>query len=260
MTEKSDFGKDITYLWQGWKKQGQIKIIQTISSLIIDEEKNNLIEEKWDSAKEDNPKWRFENIIDGIDSTIIYVSETSYKPHNALRHVEDKPIEYYPNPLSINTVQETADGYIALAKRSSSTDQAGQLALLGSGFVERFVFDEKTVSPEDPFIVMIKECMSEGRYNNIYSDGFSTEMSRVMGLVFGSNRDTTIGFYLPLFSGSMDLNLGNDEHTEILWLPAKENSINSFLNSGKFKDVPAADHTIGCIELYLKNKSFTRMK
>jgi hypothetical protein len=165
---------------------------------------------------------------------------------------------FYPNPITINTVQETDDGCILSGVRGRGSDQKG-LALMGAGFVERIQCpDGSSLPPENLGYVVLSECLTETKYKNKIP--FSMSSLRALAVIFGSNHDTTVGFHLPLFAKSNEVGLNNDEYSDLLKIPNKPEILGEFLETGKYRGIPAADHMLGCIESYLIQKSRGKIK
>ncbi len=259
---KSDVGKETTFLWEGFRRPEEISLIQTDSTPHISGKIHRKIERDWRKIKEKHPhafdghKWRTEFVHDDESRLNIYVSETRYSEHNVMRNFTGKPMGFYPNPLTINTVQETADGYILIGVRGKTSDQKG-LGLIGAGFVDRYLGkDCRSKEPEGLGYVVQRECLEETKYNcNRY---FDMTDARAMSVIFGSNHDTTVGFYLPIFATSKQVELGNDEHSDLLF--ADEGDVPKILAEGGYKGIPAADDMLGCLESYMKNLDADKIK
>lgn len=258
---KSEFGKKTRFFWEGFLPVDDVGVFCTDSTLRLRPDLEVKVAKEWQKVTEKNPhafdglKWRTESIkankfkSDPDPPLKIMVSPTRYSVHNALRHVDDKPVDFYPNPLTVNTIQETADGYIALGVRGKTSDQRG-LALLGSGFVERYQNADGTdKAPERLGYVVQKECLEETKYDKKLS--FTMADARALAVVFGSNHDTTVGVHLPVFATSKELHLGNDEHSDLVFLPNNPETIRKVLKQGKHKGIPLADHALGCLEAYV---------
>lgn len=193
--------------------------------------------------------------IDTKKELIICVSPIRYSQHNILRHEGSKDMNilqkltFYPNPLTINSVQETDDGYILLGVKGKTSDQKG-LGLVGAGFVERYGIKDEI--PEPLISTVIKECVEETNYNGVAN--FNAAYARAMAVIFGSNHDSTVGFYLPICPTHNEVSIANEEHDDLLFLPNKLSSIQEVLETGKYKGINASDHVLGCLESYLINR------
>lgn len=253
---KSQYGKELIFLWEGWRSPEEVQLVPTPSTLLIEDELQRKIDAEWEKIKEKNPhafdglKWRTEHVHDGEDKLSIYVSEIKYSQHNVLRHEQNQPIGFYPNPITINAVQETSDGYILIGVRGKGSDQKG-LCLMGSGFVERREKDGISKDPERLGYVVQNECLRETKYH--HKESFDMTDARAMNVIFGSNHDTTVGFYLPIFAAHNEVSVASDEHSDLLFLPNKRISIQTVLNDRSYNGIPAADHLLGCLESYLAN-------
>ena len=260
--EKSEYGKELVFYSKAFRRLKDVEIEVTGSTFNINEHYKKMVKNSWDDAKKKNPnifdagKWRLELVHEKKDTTRISVSGgISYSQHNVLRHVkcalrheEGMPIGFYPNPLTINVIQETTDGYILLGKRGKGSDQKN-IAFVGGGFVEKY---DKDTTPEKLGFVMQKECMEETKYRRKLS--FNMNKANVLGIVFGSNHDTSVISHLPIFGKKEDVDINGDEFDEIIYLPNNEKDIMEVLESGKLEGIELADHALGCLELYLKHK------
>ena len=257
---KSNHGKELIFLWEtnaGLKpEEVSLKVVPT--TLQISDEMQKRIDTEWENTLKDNPhafdapKWRAE-FVNGTYSTLeIYVSPIFYSQHNVMRHIPNQSMLFYPNPLDIGTIQVTADDYILLGVKGKGSDQKG-LGLLGAGFVERYVDHSGiTKNPEMLGYVVQKECLEETRYGRKLS--FNMNDAKVLAAVFGSNHDTTIGVYLPIFATSKEVALNGNEHNDIILLPNKTEDIASLLKQGAYKGIPASDYVMGCLEAFMMYK------
>lgn len=256
---RSKNGKELYFLWEGQKNVNDIRLIETQSTLQLNDELNEKIESEWNRIAEKNPnvwdapKWRTEFVHEDSELLCIYVSPISYSQHNVMRHITGQPMQFYPNPITVNTVQETADGYILIGVKGKGSDQKG-LGLVGSGFVERYA-DKEGVSkkPESLGFVVQKECLQETVYNK--KKDFYMDDASAMAVIFGSSHDTTVGFYLPLFATHDEVDISNNEHDDLLLLPTNNDDIFDVLNQGSYKGITASDHLLGCLESYVRLKS-----
>ncbi len=254
---KSQYGKELLLLWEGWRDVEEVQLVPTPSTLLIEDELQEKIDAEWakvletDPDKYDGLKWRYEHVHpDDSGKLLVYVSESRYSQHSVVRHVQNQPIGFYPNPISANTIQETSDGYILLGVRGRGSDQKG-LCLMGSGFVERREENDTSKKPGRLGYVVQDECLRETIYVN--KESFDMNDARVMNLMFGSNHDTSIGVYLPIFATHNQVSVASDEHSDLLFLPNNPASIQSVLNKESYKGIPAPDHLLGSLESYLIN-------
>lgn len=261
---KSAYGKEIVFLWEGLKKYNKIILNPTESTLAVSAELQEKIDAAWKRALASNPdvfdglKWRTESVYEEGSNMVCDVSPITYSQHNVLRHIQGQPVSFYPNPLTINTVQETADGYILIGVRGKGSDQKG-LAVLGAGFVDRYVNEDgSSKQPENLWQAVQRECLEETHYAR--TPGFDITHAVAMAVIFGSNHDTTFGFYLPLDVGSAEVKLGNNEYSDLIFLPNNPESLQQVLATGGHKGMPAADHLLGCLETYLSKKSAGQIK
>jgi hypothetical protein len=261
---KSRYGKETNILWEAGvpATNEQVLLDEVPSTLKISDEQNAEIGEAFRKAKEKNPHffdgtlWRYQDCKAEENGVTFRVSPVMYSQHNVLRDEQNKPIWFYPNPISINAVQVTTDGYIPLGVKGVVADQKG-LCTMGSGFIKRGVNpdDGKNYPPVSIFSVTSDECIEETTYNITNPENaFDIEEARALGAIFGSNHDTTICVYVPLKVESRDLDLGNKEHSDLLFLPADYDAMQRFLYESGMHGIPAADHLLGDIELFALNK------
>ncbi len=261
--EKSKYGKELGYLWTG--NLGNEEVTQKIipSTLEISLGEQVQIKEAFKEAKEKNPiffdgeLWRFEghNLVRG--GVEFLLSKTNYMPHNILRHKtfsvnyeNGRLNSHYPNPHSINALQRTSDGYFLIGVKGKVSDQRG-LGVMGAGFVKR----KKDLPPKTVFSTTLEECNEETAYaNKTAPTETDIESFRTLGAIFGSNHDTTMGIYVPLNAKKSEVDIGNQEHSDLLFLKDDPKRLEEFLIEGGMEGIPAVDHLIGCVELYLRNK------
>ena len=256
---KSEYGENLRYYSEIFKTLGHFEIEVVKSTFNMDKDYSKIVEDSWNDAKKNNPdifdagKWRFEGLEHGIkdDKPIItiYVSgDISNSQHNVLRHVKDKPIEFYPNPLTVNVIQETKDGYLLLRKSGKESNQKN-IAFVGAEFVERYMGE---TTPEGLGYTIQKECLEKTKYN--MNKNFNMNNANVLGIALGSNHDTSVISHLPIFGRKEDVDINGDESDEIIYLPNNKKDIMKVLESGKLDGIKLADHTLGGLELYLKHK------
>ena len=261
--ERSKYGKETTFLWKGYEPLSRIFLIPTASHLQISNELEQKISATWEENLKKNPhgfdapKWRTEFVHrHERGAALVYVSPTLYSQHNVMRHEKDQPIGFYPNPITINTVQETEDGYILAGLKGKTSDQKGILGLVGAGFIER---KSPVPNPNLVGFTVQKECLEETTYGSLRKDPFDMDDARAMAIVFGSNHDSTISVYLPLSAGKKDVGVVQGEHDELILLSSTSSAISDVLDEGGYKGIPAADHMLGSLEVYLANKRAKRI-
>lgn len=261
---KSNYGKELVFTWEGLKKYDEILLKPTESTLVVSAELREKIDTAWKKALASNPnafdglKWRTESVYEDGSNLICDVSPITYSQHVVLRHIQGQPVSFYPNPLTINTVQETTDGYILIGVRGKGSDQKG-IALIGAGFVDRHANEDgSSKQPENLWQAVQRECLEETHYAKVH--GFDITRATAMAAIFGSNHDTTVGFHLPLDVSSAELKLGNNEYSDLIFLPNSPESLQEVLVTGGHKGIPAADHLLGCLETYLSKKSAGQIK
>jgi len=255
---ESKFGKETAFLWEGWASREQLLLEEVASSFDMSRQDEERVAKAFEEAKAKNPHffdgtlWRYECTRDVRGGNIVDVSPINYSRHNVLRYEQGKPIEFYPNPVSINAVQETVDGYLLIGVKGKVADQKG-LGVMGAGFIKRKLDAEgESLPPESVFTACERECLEETAYS--VENPFDAEELVAMGAIFGSNHDTTFSIYVPLNASSKEVDLGNQEHSDLILLPTDIQSLETFLGEGAMRGMPAADHLLGCVELYMENK------
>lgn len=255
--EGFDSRKELLFWWTGFEPYERFisEEVEGRFSLTYEEEKK--VQEEFAKNKAKNPHffdgalWRYEKIFSDSRGVIMEVSPITYMPHNVLRF-EKRQLNNYPNPISINAVQVTADGYIPVGVKGTLSDQKG-LEVMGAGFVKRKIDKEgKNYPPENVFQTAERECLEETSYR--FPFPFDKEDCYALGAIFGSNHDTTICVYIPLKVEKKDISLGNQEHSDLLFLKTDKTCLDDFLNTGGIKNIPAADHFMGDVVLYMEMK------
>jgi len=262
---KSVYGKELSFLLEPETplRPSQVIMRAVPPSLSMPDELAKEVKRQWEaktSGKKSGPdgmKWRYEGHLRFGDRISLYVSPIMYSWHNILRDSKGKPYEFYPTPLTVNSVQETTDKKIPIAVRGKASDQKG-LCFLGSGFIDRFAGDDVgTTLLYTPFNVVNDECSDETEYDvTLPGSGFNIQKSGILGLARGSNTDIAVITHVPLYVSSeqVHLNPENHEHDDLLFLSTDEKTLRTFLETGGTQGARAADHLLGGIELYLLHK------
>ncbi len=288
---KSKYGKNLRFQWEGNPLPlEKVVLIPTHSTLEINSESKRKLQEAWTEELKKDPsfeerngkKWRTEFVHHDkkSDQVLIYVSPTDYFTHSILRKESGQIMQFYPNPITINTIQETQDGFILLGIRNTKFSDQANLAFVGAGFVERDD-NQETVAERTS-----KECDEETDYNAIEGwkkDSYNIREAEVICIATGSNTDTTVVAHLPIYREAMECSPGNKEYNEFVYLPNNYEEINLFLDKGGYsispntkcrireisgkiispreheffssgKVMPAADHLLGGLEAYLNCK------
>jgi len=254
--ERSKYGKETTFLWRGYEPLHRVLLIPTESTLQISSELEQKIKTTWEKNLKENPhgfdapKWRTELVHrHERGAVLVYVSPILYSQHNVMRHEKNQPLSFYPNPITINTVQETADGYILVGVKGKTSDQKGLLGLVGAGFIER---KNPVPNPNLVGYTVQKENLEETIYGVKKKDPFDMDDARAIAIVFGSNHDSTISVYLPLSATKDQVGVVQGEHDDLILLPNTISAISEVLDEGGYKGIPAADHMLGSLEAYLR--------
>ena len=249
---------DLTYLWQGHLGNENFSLTEVPSTLKISDEDQKRIDESWNAALLKNPAsfdgtlWRYEGYTQKEGGVHFNVSPVAYSRHNVMRHAKGEPVSYYPNPFSINAIQHTTDGYLLIGVKGEKSDQVG-LGMMGAGFSKRSLDKNGNNNPPENLMRTVeRECMEETKY--LVASPFDVEEFRALGVIFGSNHDTTVGVYVPLKAARNEVGIGNREHSDLWFLPDTKTALTRFLKDGGMHGAPAVDHALGCIELYLKER------
>ncbi len=258
---RSEYGKNLTFFLEPeppFLGCNQVLMGERESTFVLPPSLEREIEEKWNKKSGGKRPlregaWRYEGYTFDSDKNLhLWVSPTKYVWHNILRETKGMPDSFYPSPITVNSIQETTDGFIPIAVRGGISDQRG-LCFFGSGFFD----NEKNLPPKNPFSVAYSECHEEGAYDLLCPESaFDIQDARFLGLSRGSNTDLTTYIYIPLRvpHTKLRLNPENKEHSDLWFLPTDTDSLSKFLKEGGVKGGLAADHCIGGIEQYLLNK------
>ncbi len=255
----SKYGKEISFLLETeipfTPTQVTMKAIS--STFSMSEELAEEVRRKWEEKGwgPDGMKWRYEGYKISQDNGLeLFVSPIMYSWHNILRDKKGMPYDFYPTPLTVNSIQETLDEKIAIAVRGKKSDQRG-LCFLGSGFIDRLAGDAIGTSLlYTPFDAANQECSEETSYDvPVAESGFDIQNATMLGLVRGSNTDVATIIHVPLnvSSDKVHLRAENGEHDDLFFLSTDESSLINFLEKKGVENARAADHLLGGIELYL---------
>ncbi|MFH0978787.1 MAG: hypothetical protein V1837_05800 [Candidatus Woesearchaeota archaeon] len=252
----SEYGSEVKYLWQGFLPLESVVVIKSGKRFEPDKAaKDKIAAYILESLKED-PKWfdgaklRFDNFYEQGTTLFINAGWTKFSENKVMSKIPRHTMEWYPNELSVDTLQETVDGYFPLGKRGKSNIFPGFIDSYGCGTYGTKVNTAETV--ED-------ECKEETKYL-FTREPFDITNARAMALIWGMSHNTTLGIYLPIKVKEAHLAPGNDEHNEIVLLPNSRENIEQLLNTGKIGEAIVFDHTIGLIEQYIKNRTDGNIK
>jgi len=257
---RSDFGRALTFAWEGFIDPTLVDTIAVDSTLDIPSDLQEGIASlradlEADPREEryDGKLWRFEGLQEN-DRVKIALSPTSYAVHMVVRGVGDQDILWYANPVGVSVIQETADGYLLLGVRGSGSEYSG-LSTLGSGFIEREEKAGGTSEPPQSLIAVIKrECEEETEYKSDYVLDLGS--TRMMGVVLGEGRDVGPAFHVPIGVDRRNVGLNSDEHCDLIFLPNDLDRIEAMLrNTTKgFKGLYMRDDVTGILELYVAHR------
>jgi len=251
---KSKFGDETTFMWEGYIEGRDNVILNPVgSSLTVSDEDGEKIKKIWEEFQKekggkafDGDLYRFEGVEPLENGIKVNLSDLKYSVHNALRHEKGRPLDYYPNPASINAVQETTDGYILLGIKGGISDQRG-IGVLGA----RFIYKGQG---SDLWKIVGENVLKETAFHDT-DEPFDMSRAAMMGAVFGSNHDTTFAFYWPLTITKGQVSLPDtDEHSGIIFLSTKKSSLEDFLNKENYQGLKVVDHCLGDVELYYRNR------
>ncbi len=261
---KSDFGKETAYLWKGMLGNENISLKTIESTLNISPKEKEEMAKAFEEARQKNPSffdgplWRYEGHSDIRGGVEFLVSKTSYMVHNIRRH-KDLPVDYingrfiseHVNPFTINAIQVTSDNKILIGVKGKIADQRG-LGVMGAGFLKR----KEGLPPANLFYETLRECLEETKYDEkVKLTEGDVDDFRAFATIFGSNHDTTTAMYVPLKATSKQVDLGNQEHSDLLFLNTDDKSLAKFLNDGGMNGIKAVDPLIGCVELYREHNN-----
>ena len=256
---ESAYGRQVVFYWEGLKGIDDVVITPVASTLTHTGEEQKEIDAKAKELQEDPFRfngylWRFEGVNETGRKLMLKVSPIRYAEHDALRR-KKLAMERYPNPLGVTVGQETADGYFPLGVQGTGDNR--ELVLLGSGFIER---PKDGTSLED---AVRRECFSEETSyggNKFYdAPEFLENTAQVVAITFGSRKDTGVVMRLPLPVTSREVGLGDEEHSELLFLPNSPATVTEVMGNGSYKSIPATDQLIGFLERYSSLKETGRL-
>jgi len=293
---KSQYGKNLRFHWEGYIPLEQVVLIPTHSTLDINPEMQEKLKLKLEETLKANPNYdigkklrtEFVHYDEKTDKVLIFVSPTDYFTHSILRKEPNQAMQFYPNPITINTIQETKEGYLLLGIRNPKVCDQANLAFIGAGFVER-------TEPQETIAKRVKtECEEETKYFE-YKEGkktspFNIKNAKALCVVTGSNTDTSVVTHLPLDKLAWECSPGNNEYNQFVYLSTSPREIKRFLDNGGYcvsentdcivrdsnnfidarayelfssgRIIPAADHLLGGLEAYLhcKEKGLIRSR
>ncbi|MBN2228173.1 MAG: hypothetical protein JW779_01195 [Candidatus Thorarchaeota archaeon] len=219
-------------------------------------EQKTLVEAEWlrkPFDAQDLPLWRYEgyNLIQ--NRLKLRVSLCTYRWHFVLRHQTYQTHDEYPNPLSATTLIHTQDDKIILGIRKGS-DQGNTLHAVGGGFIDPLPSPEGTYIPENPVDTSAREITEE---TTLKSDNFTKGDFTMLGLVWGSNHDTTCVIHAPVNVEASEIEIEAPEHSELLKVDIESSAIREVLSKGHIdgrEDTPATDHLILALELLIAKR------
>ena len=253
--------KPVTFHWQGIiRNLDKIVLIETASTFRMSEEQRSTAKKFWEEEQARNPGkywngllWRYES-LSAENQLEISVSPVMYHSYHYKQEMLTMRKDFLfpnPNPLGVTALQITADGYVLAGVQ----EFAGRniLTLIGSGFVERGRKD--TVRD-----TLIRELAEE----TAYPKGFVPELEKAVAkeaaaisVMTGKGLHTTgICIYVPLMLPSTEAGIGSNEHTEYVPIPLQQ--ANDVLNTGRYKNIPAAQQLLGALETYITFRDLIR--
>jgi hypothetical protein len=226
---KSQFGEEIIYLWEGCSPLEDIVLVESGRIFEPPDFYKQKIEEFRQQELAKDPAWhdgfkvRYENHQQKLGKLIVNLGMTRYSQDRIMREVAGNPINWYPNPLSTDALQETDDGFFALGVRGRKTDFAGIVDVLGAGTIDK----DKTVAE-----TVEKECKGETVYSSKHS--YDIHKAVAMALIYGTRpqRNTTVGVRVPLEVASKEIDVNKKEHSELVLVPNSERIVEGILQTG----------------------------
>lgn len=203
----------------------------------------------------DGAIWRYERILVTVDKLEIQLSKCSYKWHFILRNERYSEPSDYPNPIGVTTLLITSDGKLVLGIRLDP-DQPDQLHAASVGFVNPILIpDDKSPSewqviPENIFDTSVREIQEETSL--LEGIDFHRESLRLLGLVWGSNKDTSAVILAPTDIASSNIMKKGDEKSEIYFPDASVEFLTSIIETERLHEIPnvkTSDHLILALKL-----------
>lgn len=241
-----------------WKHDNTV--VQRIPNTFkLSEEHKAIVKEEWSNKPpdaQDLPLWRYEGHEIQNEQLQINVSLCSYKWHFILRNHVYSESEMYPNPISTTTLLHTVDNKLVLGIRRGS-DQGNRLHTVGGGFIDPIPaytpgVDLDSLIPENPFATAAREITEE---TSVKHDEFSIQDFTLLGLVWGSNHDTTCVVHAPVNIDSERISINAPEHSELIPIDLQSLSLKSIIARGFLEgreNTPATDHCILALQLFLE--------
>jgi hypothetical protein len=259
---RSPYGKKLYIAWKGFARPDMIVLEVVDSTLEVSDELQEKVKVEWEKILKKNPHnydghlWRFEGLVQEWGGPHVYVSPTRYSIHNVLRHEKFPHLSDYPTPFSISSLQETDDGYLLAGVRGKTSDQKG-IHVLGAGFVKRYdaiATKEETASllPEPLINTILRECGEETKYTG--GEAINRRRIRAIVIAFGSNHDVTTGVHVPLSATRDEVELGNQEHSDLLFIPNKNRILWGIIKNGDYQSIPVSDQSRAILQAYVQNR------
>ncbi|MBD3408082.1 MAG: hypothetical protein GF411_18320 [Candidatus Lokiarchaeota archaeon] len=243
-----------------WKKN-QVNIKVVPSSWNPTQTQIEIVNEEWEKRPQgvyNGPLWRFERVVKEDQTVSIELSKCSYKWHFILRHQQYQSAIEYPNPTSVTSLMVTTDNKIVLGVRQGS-DQGGMLHAVGGGFIDPKLaavenhHNEWKALPECLFETSAREITEETSLQR--DKHYSIEKFRLLGVVWGSNHDTTCVMYAPVNVASTDVAIRGKEHSYLFFPSTDEGTLSSIVENNGLpiaEDIDATDHMVLAISLLRK--------
>ncbi len=240
-------------LLDGKWKTAEVDIKRIPNSFHPTSKQKRIVEVEWlkkPPDAQDLPLWRFEGFSPGDRDLELQVSLCTYRWHFILRHQSYPNPRDYPNPLSETTLIHTADDKLILGIRKGS-DQGNTLHAVGGGFIDPLQDTDGSYYPENPFDTAQREMLEE---TTLKARDLKKEELTMLGLVWGSNHDTTCVIHAPVRAVSDDFEINAPEHSELLKVDIDSPLLTEIVCAGYIRDresTPATDHLILALNLFL---------
>ena len=240
-------------LLDGKWKRGEVAISRIPNSFQVTPEQKRIVETEWlnkPADAQDLPLWRFEGLSEINENLGLEVSLCTYRWHFILRHQSYLNQRDYPNPLSETTLIHTADDKLILGIREGS-DQGNTLHAVGGGFIDPLQDKNGDYYPENPFDTSIREMQEE---TTLKANNLRKSELTMLGLVWGSNHDTTCVIHAPVRAVADDIEINAPEHSELIKVDVDSPLLTEIVCNGHLRNresTPATDHLILALNLFL---------
>ncbi len=244
---KSDKINETYYRWEGNKGLDDVVLEILGSKLELSSPRDREIKAFWEDFIKKHPEayngqlWRLESVLENSKLRIA-VSATDYQIHAALMN-ETLPLESYPNPIGINALQETSDGYLLMGDR-------GKINALGAGFID---MQEDGLSLKAAFL---REHNEETTYADTSFFSHEKFWRSVNALAISHCEEHDNGVILPSLIPltHKEVGLKGKEHRELVLIPNRTALLQGIIFTGLFKGKRLYNQTLATLEQYLRGR------